>query len=727
MASKQLGKLRQWAGEVISSREKTVLSEEFQELERDVELRRSGNERLYFACDAYHHSLKKKKDCLALDDPEKLLPIDILGIVMITHGEECGESTLGTSLVKLGRAHCKVATLQEGYALTFRDTYMSSIEKFGDEIKEYDQMRKKLDSRRLSYDAALSKAEKLKTSKKDKEKKEAEDEMEKAQARYEEAMEDVRAHMDHIQAYEIDQMRELTALLDVELDFVEKYAEVLREVKKEWPSISSVRPATRTNGILKSKEKGRKASVKRATSTTRSTGHSTAVESADEDDEDETRSAVSRPSSRRSSVAHHRSDSFSTNKSRSRPSSRASRKRADSTVDQDKADKASTKRMSMAGFMGSFSGRGKKKFANLDDDEESVRGDIQNEEGGDMTASPVQSHKSFTSSKGGRPRTHSKSKSEQYSGSASGTGSPGFLSKLQSHMKDSNKEKERERVKEWDRDNEREEEKKMVRALHDFSGSSDELSFKTGDEIVVVNEVLDGWWMGELRGRRGLFPVPYTEPVPAKPPLPVRPDLGGSHGGSNAGTKPKSKGSLSDSDDGGYRSSEVEDSEVYGSRPLAPDHSPFFGGSGSLPDSASFRSSLAENDSPIGGSFLKPSLSNNSRAIGNTSTTSTNSVTSSASSSPPIPYTPYNKQETTPKKVPPPPPPRRSTGNLLSVATPPIPPRRPGPTRTQSSSGSLPQYFPSTGSMSSHDGGYDVSPFDSATELSGTAKKSSPF
>lgn len=53
--------------------------------------------RLFLASKGYHHSLTKKKDNLALDDPEKLLPLDTLGIVMITHGEEFGgDSEFGT-------------------------------------------------------------------------------------------------------------------------------------------------------------------------------------------------------------------------------------------------------------------------------------------------------------------------------------------------------------------------------------------------------------------------------------------------------------------------------------------------------------------------------------------------------------------------------------------------------------------------------------------------------
>jgi hypothetical protein len=50
--------------------------------------------------------------------------------------------------VKLGRAHCKVATLQEAYALTLKDTFMTSMDQFKEDIKEYEALRKKLDSKK---------------------------------------------------------------------------------------------------------------------------------------------------------------------------------------------------------------------------------------------------------------------------------------------------------------------------------------------------------------------------------------------------------------------------------------------------------------------------------------------------------------------------------------------------------------------------------------------------
>jgi hypothetical protein len=50
----------------------------------------------------------------------------------------------------MGRAHCKVATLQEAYALTLKDTFLTSIVQFKEDIKECEALRKKLDSRRYS-------------------------------------------------------------------------------------------------------------------------------------------------------------------------------------------------------------------------------------------------------------------------------------------------------------------------------------------------------------------------------------------------------------------------------------------------------------------------------------------------------------------------------------------------------------------------------------------------
>ena len=105
--------------------------------------------RLHAAAETYHHSLAKKKESEVIEDNDKLLPIDILGIAMISHGEDFGDdSEFGSALVRFGRAQCKIATLQESYSVTLRDTFLLSMDKFKEDVKQYELQRKKLESRR---------------------------------------------------------------------------------------------------------------------------------------------------------------------------------------------------------------------------------------------------------------------------------------------------------------------------------------------------------------------------------------------------------------------------------------------------------------------------------------------------------------------------------------------------------------------------------------------------
>jgi hypothetical protein len=64
--------------------------------------------------------------------------------------------------------------------------------------------------------------------------------------------------------------------------------------------------------------------------------------------------------------------------------------------------------------------------------------------------------------------------------------------------------------------------------MFDFTGqNNDEISFKTGDIITVIDEIDKGWWLGELHSKRGIFPVNYTEDYnPQALPLPSLPDNG---------------------------------------------------------------------------------------------------------------------------------------------------------------------------------------------------------
>ncbi|KAJ7195882.1 hypothetical protein C8J57DRAFT_1443090 [Mycena rebaudengoi] len=508
---------KQWVGEVVSSRDKTTVSDEFKELEKDVELRRDGVQRLFLASEAYQKNMAKRKDNEALDDAEKLLPIDTLGIVMIIHGEEFGtESAYGNSLVTLGRAHCKVAKLQESYAQSFQDTFLASLVRFKEDIKEYEALRKKLESRR------------------------------------EETAEEVEAHMHAIQETEIVQMRELTSLLSLEITFLIYFPAA-------WPTKNPRTPSRRKNPN----------SAQRAPKSPPRAPLSPAVVSAVV--------AGVAPASRAS----------------------ASRKRSDSTGTAGGGEK-DKRRLSMAGWASSAVGT---------------------TPSGTTRGTPTRINAGGMLRKASLP-----SLSRRTSAKANGKGS-GSAPKLPTRATILPPPSQAQR--------------KVVRALYDFSGSADELTFRTGDQIVVVNEVLDGWWMGELNGRQGLFPTPYTEVLPSKPPLPKR--------AGRPDDRDETKGT-SDSEDYMRASDDDEDAnELYG-RPLAAasNRSPFYGGP---MDTASINLMSSHTDS-----YSRPA--------------------------PPVRRSTTSELLASVKKAPPPPPPRRSTASISASSSPLIPDRRLGTTRS---------------------------------------------
>ncbi|KAG2005809.1 cell division control protein 25 [Coprinopsis cinerea AmutBmut pab1-1] len=695
-----LGKLRQWAGEVISSRDKSTIAEEFQELEKDIELRKDGANKLHIAAEAYHHALSKKTLNEALGDSDKLLPIDALGIVMLVHGEHFPEdSDFGTSLVKFGRAHCKAATLQEAYALTFKDTFITAIERFKEEVKEYESLRKKLESRKSALDSANTRYEKSRNSKKDKDRQEAEEELDRAQQRYDETAEDMRAHMHAIQELEITQQRELTHFLDIEINYVQQYLDVLKEVRDDWPDRNAGQGRKPQRNSVSSRSRPLMAPpiVPSASQTTVRPG---ADLSSDEETEDR------RNGSR--FIKHRKSFSVGSkppSRPPSRPSSRLSRKRTNSNgrsksrdrkeppEDEEKEATERPRRFSVAGWASnaveSITAKGTKvkdkdSFATLDDEQETNDDEPSNG-----------SHRksgSFSLSR----RLSRKKKSKESVGTTSPVVPPRILKPLSLR------------------------ETKVVYAVYDFNGSVDELSFKAGTDITVLNEVVDGWWMGEINGKKGLFPTSHVSSSPPKPSLPPRPSRNGPpSAGHLLSPVPHSAGL-----DGGYITSDADDDFGY-HQPMSHNRSPIYN---AFNDVYSMTSGDEEGS---------PTIPQRQRRFSDDFDLPPNNVTTTpkmrsvllsggdSANQPLISRTtsdgPLQTQSSPTKKAPPPPPPRRMTATAPPGASPAIPERRLGPAvppRPRGNSLAASNAHLASSSNESMSVGYDVSPFDSAAELS---------
>ncbi|RPB11452.1 BAR-domain-containing protein [Morchella conica CCBAS932] len=239
MMNKKLDRLKQWAGERMGGEVKTGPSDEFKNLEMEMNLRHEGMEKLHKSMGVYIQSVSAKKEGEAR---EKMLPVDVLAQTMITHGEEFEQDSLfGNCLIKMGQANEKIARIQDAYVASASESWLESLERSLAQLKEYQAARKKLESRRLAYDATLSKMQKQK-----REDFRVEEELRAQRIKYEESSEDVLRRMGDIQESEAESMADLGAFLDAELEYHDRCRDILMNVRRSWPAGSTTSKAKRT-------------------------------------------------------------------------------------------------------------------------------------------------------------------------------------------------------------------------------------------------------------------------------------------------------------------------------------------------------------------------------------------------------------------------------------------------------------------------------------------------
>lgn len=88
-----------------------------------------------------------------------------------------------------------------------------------------------METRRIAYDASLTKMQKAK-----REDFRAEEELRNQKAKYEESTEDVYRRMEDIKEAEADSIADLGAFLDAELKYYDQCREVLLQLKNNWPA-----------------------------------------------------------------------------------------------------------------------------------------------------------------------------------------------------------------------------------------------------------------------------------------------------------------------------------------------------------------------------------------------------------------------------------------------------------------------------------------------------------
>ncbi|KAJ5795106.1 hypothetical protein N7457_001705 [Penicillium paradoxum] len=236
--NKRIGRFKQWAGERMGGEAKTCLSDDFKAMETEMGVRQEGVDRIHKSMTSYVKALSKRNEG---DDKEKTLPIAHLGGSMVAHGEDYdGHSEYGQCLIMFGRTEERIARIQESYIAQATSSWLESLERSLTQMKDLQHARKKLDSRRLAYDTSLSKMEKAK-----REDFRVEEELRSQKVKYEEASDDVLRRMQDIKEAETDNVMDMQAFLDAQLEYHERSREALLQLKNEWAGPSQAQAPPR--------------------------------------------------------------------------------------------------------------------------------------------------------------------------------------------------------------------------------------------------------------------------------------------------------------------------------------------------------------------------------------------------------------------------------------------------------------------------------------------------
>ena len=129
-----------------------------------------------------------------------------------------------------GKTQERLARVQENYIADSTGTWLESLERSLVQMKEYQAARKKLETRRLAYDASLAKMQKAK-----KEDFRVEEELRSQRAKYEESNDEVYRRMQDIKEAETESVTDLSAFLDAELAYHDNCREALLQLRRDWP------------------------------------------------------------------------------------------------------------------------------------------------------------------------------------------------------------------------------------------------------------------------------------------------------------------------------------------------------------------------------------------------------------------------------------------------------------------------------------------------------------
>uniref|UniRef100_H2YDU2 Uncharacterized protein n=1 Tax=Ciona savignyi TaxID=51511 RepID=H2YDU2_CIOSA len=227
---KQLNKASQYMSEKMGETEKTKMDEEFIEMERKVDATQKAVSDLINHTKEYlqpNPAVRAKMNMmnkLQGKDLKYKQVEGVLGEVMVKHGNDLGhDSNFGEALKEVGEGMIQLSEIKDALDVSVKQDFIDPFyQSFDKDMKEVLHHRKKLSGRRLDYDYKRKKGSKV-----------PQEEVVHAEQKLDESLELAGSSMFNLLAGDVEQVRQLAALVEAQVEYHRQSADILESLQEK--------------------------------------------------------------------------------------------------------------------------------------------------------------------------------------------------------------------------------------------------------------------------------------------------------------------------------------------------------------------------------------------------------------------------------------------------------------------------------------------------------------
>ncbi|XP_066061845.1 endophilin-A2 isoform X2 [Chamaea fasciata] len=232
---KQFYKATQLVSEKVGGAEGTKLDDDFKEMEKKVDLTsKAVTEVLTRTIEYLQPNPASRAKLVMLNTMSKIRgqvknpgypqSEGLLGECMIRYGKELGEdSNFGDALLDAGESMKRLAEVKDSLDIEVKQNFIDPLQNLCDkDLKEIQHHLKKLEGRRLDFDYKKKRQGKI-----------PDEELRQAMEKFEESKEVAETSMHNLLETDIEQVSQLSALVDAQLDYHRQAVQILDELAEK--------------------------------------------------------------------------------------------------------------------------------------------------------------------------------------------------------------------------------------------------------------------------------------------------------------------------------------------------------------------------------------------------------------------------------------------------------------------------------------------------------------